>query len=49
MVCRLHWPCRMDRALRIVRLTLESSGDVGMAVSASLVALQFVWMRWGRR
>jgi hypothetical protein len=39
----------MDRALRFVRLTLASSGEVGLAVSASLVALHFLWMRWERR
>ncbi len=39
----------MDRAFRFVRLTLESSGEVGLAVSVSLVALHFLWLHWERR
>lgn len=39
----------MDRAFRIVRLTLESSGELGIALSASLVALRFLWVRWEQR
>jgi len=38
----------MDRALRLARTALESSGDVGLALSVSLVALHFFWIsrRW---
>lgn len=39
----------MDRALRIARVTLESSGDVGLAVSLSLAALYWLWLQWDRR
>jgi hypothetical protein len=39
----------MDRAFRFVRLTLESSGEVGIALSASFIALQFLWIRWEQR
>jgi len=34
----------MDRALRLARMALESSGDVGVAISLSLVALHFLWL-----
>jgi hypothetical protein len=33
----------MDRALRLARLALESSGDVGLSVSISLIALHYLW------
>ena len=39
----------MDRALRFVRSTLESTGEVGVALSVSLVALQFLWLKWELR
>ena len=35
----------MSRALYFARLALESSGDLGLAVSISLTALQFIWLR----
>jgi hypothetical protein len=34
----------MDRAYKFLRGTLECSGELGLAVSASLVALHWVWM-----
>lgn len=34
----------MDRALRLARMALESSGEVGVAISLSLVALHFLWL-----
>ena len=45
----LHQRSGMDRALRFVRLTLESTGEVGTALSLSLVALHFLWLRWDQR
>ena len=39
----------MDRTLRLARAALEQSGDVGLALSASLVALRFLWIRWETR
>jgi|1185.fasta_scaffold287320_2 hypothetical protein len=38
----------MDRALRLARITLESSGDVGLALSLSLFALHYLWLRTWR-
>jgi len=35
----------MDRALRLARAALESSGDVGLALSISLIALKFLWIQ----
>jgi len=35
----------MSRALRLARIALESSGDVGLALALSLVALHFLWLR----
>jgi len=35
----------MDRALRLARAALESSGDVGLALSISLIALRFLWIQ----
>ena len=40
----LHMQSGMDRALRLARIALESSGDVGVAISLSLVALHFLWL-----
>jgi hypothetical protein len=34
----------MSRALSLARLALESSGDVGLALSISLTALHFLWL-----
>ena len=34
----------MRRALQIARLALETSGDVGLAISVSLTALHFLWL-----
>ena len=34
----------MDRAIKFVRGTLELTGDLGLAVSASLTALHWVWL-----
>ena len=34
----------MDRALRLARTALESSGDVGLAISVSLIALHYLWL-----
>jgi len=33
----------MSRALSFARLALESSGDLGLAVSISLIALHYLW------
>ncbi|MGZ6125625.1 MAG: hypothetical protein ACXWLR_11735 [Myxococcales bacterium] len=33
----------MHRALRIARAALESSGDIGLALSISMLALQYLW------
>jgi len=38
----------MDRALRLARMALESSGEVGVAISLSLVALHFLWLNTQR-
>lgn len=35
----------MDRALRFARIALESSGDLGLALSVSLLALQYLWIQ----
>ena len=35
----------MDRALRLARAALESSGDVGLAFCISLIALKFLWLQ----
>jgi len=35
----------MDRALRLARIALESTGDVGLAVSVSLIALQYLFQQ----
>ena len=35
----------MDRALRLARAALESSGDVGLAFCISLIALRFLWLQ----
>ena len=35
----------MDRALRLARIALESSGDVGLAVSVSLIALHYLFQQ----
>ena len=35
----------MHRAIRFVRGTLESSGDLGLALSVSLIALHWMWLR----
>ena len=40
----LHLQSGMDRALRLARIALESSGDVGVAISLSLIALRFLWL-----
>jgi hypothetical protein len=40
----LHSQWGMDRALRLARMALESSGEVGVAISLSLVALHFLWL-----
>jgi hypothetical protein len=41
----------MDRALRLARAALESSGDFGLAVSLSMLALHYLWVhaRAGQR
>jgi len=41
----------MSRALRLARAALESSGDVGLAISVSLIALHYLWVsrRWELR
>ena len=36
---------RMSRALRLARIALESSGEVGLALVASLAALHFLWQK----
>jgi len=41
----LHWSGRMDRTLQLARAALESSGDVGLALSMSLIALKFLWLQ----
>jgi hypothetical protein len=33
----------MHRALRLARAALESSGDLGLALSISMLALQYLW------
>jgi hypothetical protein len=33
----------MSRALSFARIALESTGDVGIAVSISLIALHYLW------
>ena len=33
----------MHRALQIARAALESSGDLGLALSISMLALQYLW------
>jgi len=33
----------MDRALRLARAALESSGDFGLALSLSMLALHYLW------
>ena len=33
----------MSRALYLARVALESTGDVGLAVSISLIALHYLW------
>ncbi len=35
----------MQRALRLARVALESSGDFGLALSISLLALQYLWIQ----
>jgi len=35
----------MDRAFRLARIALESSGDVGLALSISLIALHYLWQQ----
>ncbi|HTO98379.1 MAG TPA: hypothetical protein VMK66_15125 [Myxococcales bacterium] len=35
----------MDRALRLARVALETSGDLGLALSISFVALQYLWIQ----
>ena len=35
----------MHRALRLARVALESSGDFGLALSISLIALQYLWLQ----
>jgi len=41
----------MDRALRLARAALESSGDFGLALSLSMLALHYLWVhaRTGQR
>ena len=39
----------MDRALRLARIALESTGDVGLALSVSLLALQYLWTQAANR
>ncbi len=34
----------MDRALRLARAALESSGDFGLALSLSMLALHYLWV-----
>jgi hypothetical protein len=34
----------MHRALRLARAALESSGDAGLAISVSLMALHYLWL-----
>jgi hypothetical protein len=33
----------MHRALSLARTALESTGDLGLALSVSLLALQYLW------
>lgn len=33
----------MHRALRLARVALETSGDLGLALSLSLLALEYLW------
>ena len=51
MAFQLQSQRRMDRALRLARAALESSGDVGLALSISLLALHYLWLsrRWELR
>jgi len=41
----------MDRALRLARAALESSGDLGLTLSLSMLALHYLWVqaRTGQR
>ncbi len=39
----------MSRALRLARIALESSGEVGLALVASLAALHFLWLQTQER
>jgi len=39
----------MHRALRLARVALESSGDLGLALSISLIAVQYLWAAWVER
>jgi len=42
-VAKAGW--RMSRALHIARALLESSGDLGLAVSLSLIGLHYLWVQ----
>jgi hypothetical protein len=35
----------MHRALRVARAVLESSGELGLALSISLIALHYLWIQ----